>query len=167
MNKIDLLIIIPARISSKGIKEKNIRKINKHPLIAYSIEAAKRFKSKSKLIHCSTESEKIRNICKKYGLKVNFLRPKNISKDSSRDLDFVNHTLLKFYKEEKLFKFGLILRPTSPVRTIQTLERAYKVFKKNKLMDSMRAITPSYSSPYKTWFIKKNLLSPVIKSKLF
>ena len=33
--------IVPARSGSKGVKDKNIRLLNGHPMIAYSIVAAK------------------------------------------------------------------------------------------------------------------------------
>ena len=61
---VNLLIIIPARKSSKGILNKNIRLLKKHPLISYSIEAAKRIIEKSKIIHISTDSNKILRISK-------------------------------------------------------------------------------------------------------
>lgn len=37
------LIVIPARGGSKGIPRKNLRQMNGKPLIAYSIENAKRY----------------------------------------------------------------------------------------------------------------------------
>ena len=112
---------------------------------------------------CSTDSNKIKNVALKYGASVPFLRPKIISKDNSRDIEFVNHSLKNFYNKQISFKHGLILRPTSPIRKISNINLAYKKFKKNKKLDSMRAITDSYSNPFKSWFIKKNILTNIIK----
>ena len=55
MEKKQLLIIIPARSESKSLKNKNIKKLGKHPLISYSIEAAKNINEKDKIIHLSTD----------------------------------------------------------------------------------------------------------------
>ena len=74
------LLIIPARIGSKRIKNKNIKKFYGKPIIKYSIETA----IKSKLfddIHVSTDSLKVIKIIKKYPININFLRPKKLSGD--------------------------------------------------------------------------------------
>ena len=63
------LLIIPARLGSKRIKEKNIKKFFGKPIIYYSIELALKSGLFSK-IHVSTESKKIKNIVEKFGLKI-------------------------------------------------------------------------------------------------
>ncbi len=165
MLKSEILIIIPARSGSKGIKNKNIIKINKKPLIYYTIKIAKNFGSKKKIIFCSTDSVKIKKICHKFGLKIPFLRPKKISSDNSRDLEYVNHALYNFKKKGNLFKYGLILRPTSPKRDIKVLHKAFRKFKNNNY-DSMRSIIEAPYPVYKLWFLKKDLLKSVIKSNI-
>ena len=132
MEKKNLLIIIPARSGSKGLKNKNILKLNSKPLISYSISIAKKIKEKSKVIFCSTDSKKIKNIIERYKIDVPFLRPKKISKDLSTDITFVNHTLKEFSKKKIFFNIGLILRPTSPFRNIKNIEKGYSIFKKKK-----------------------------------
>ena len=92
----NLLIIIPARKNSKVIKNKNLIQINKKPLIFYSIKAAKLIKERSKVIFCSTDFKKIKNMALSFGAEVPFLRPKNISTDLSRDIMCVNHALQKY-----------------------------------------------------------------------
>ena len=76
----EILAIIPARKGSKGIKNKNIIPLCNHPLIAYSIAAAKKSKDITRVI-CSTNSKNISNIAIKYGAEVPFYRPENLSKD--------------------------------------------------------------------------------------
>jgi len=165
MIKFELLIIIPARSGSKGIKNKNIIKINKKPLIYYTIKTAKNFNSKKKIIFCSTDSNKIKKVCKKYGLSIPFLRPKKISKDYSRDIEYVNHSLSEFYKLKNLFKYGLILRPTSPKRDLRVLKKAFNKFKMINC-DSMRSVIESPYPVHKLWFLKKDLLKSVIKTNI-
>ena len=59
-----ILSIILARGGSKGIKDKNIKKLGKLPLIAWTIKEA--LKSKKNLtVYLSTDSKKIANIGKR------------------------------------------------------------------------------------------------------
>ena len=167
MNEKKLIIIIPAREGSQGIKNKNITPLKGKPLVFYSFELAKKIKEKNKIIFCSTDSKKIKKIAIKAKINTSFLRPKKISNNHTRDLDFVNHALTNFYKKGFIFKYGLILRPTSPIRNINYINDAYEIFKKNKNLDSMRAIIEASKTPFKMWYEKKNMINPVIiKSKI-
>ncbi len=166
MNKKELIIIIPSRSGSKGIKNKNIIKINNKPLLYYSIKTALKFKCKNKVVFCSTDSKKIAQISESFKVKVPFLRPKNISGDLSLDIEYVNHALKKFSENKTIFKFGLILRPTSPKRNLSILQMAYNRFKKSNY-DSLRSIIESPYPVYKQWFIEKKTLKSVIKSNIY
>ena len=86
--KIDCLI--PARGSSKSIKNKNIIELADHPLIAYSIAAAKLSKYIDDIV-VTTDSEEIASISRGYGASVPFLRPSGISQDDSLDIEFFMH----------------------------------------------------------------------------
>lgn len=159
----DLLIIIPARKGSKGLINKNIKLLKKHPLISYSIEAAKRIKVINKIIHLSTDSIKILKISKKYYDFDNILRPKDISKNNSIDLDFLNHTLKLYNKKKIYFKNCLILRPTNPIRRIDTLNNVYNKFLISNA-DSLKSIYKTEKTPFKMWTLnKEQLLKNVCK----
>jgi CMP-N,N'-diacetyllegionaminic acid synthase len=166
MYKKNLLVIIPARSGSKGLKNKNIRELNSKPLLYYPISTAKKIREKEKIIFCSTNSLLIKKIAEKYKIKVPFLRPENISKDMSTDITFVNHTLKEFAKQKTFFKIGLILRPTSPIRNIKNIEKGYNIFKKNKAT-SMRAICLAPATPYRMWKLKKGFIEPLLKTNLY
>ena len=157
-----LLVVIPARAKSKSIKNKNIIKINKIALIEYTFKHSKQIREKSKIIHCSTDSIKIQKIAKSYKIKTVPLRPKNISGDLSRDLDFINHTLNVYSKQNIYFKYGLILRPTNPIRKVKNLNKSYARFKNDRFSDSMKSIFPSRKTPYKTWIKKVKYIKPVV-----
>ena len=73
--KKNILGVTLARGGSKGIKDKNLTKINGKPLIYYSIKEAKKSKQITNYI-ISTDSKKIKKIAEKYGANVLFLRPK-------------------------------------------------------------------------------------------
>ena len=80
----NILTVIPARGDSKSIKNNNIKLLFGKPLIYYSISIAKRSKLINRII-VSSDSKKIINIAKKYGAETPFVRPKELSKDNSKD----------------------------------------------------------------------------------
>lgn len=166
MFKKNLLILIPAKSRSTSIKNKNLVKLFNKPLIYYTINFAKKIKIKDKLIFCSTDSKKIKKIADQYGLDTPFLRPKKYCKDTSRDVEVVNHTLIQFYKKKITFNYGLLLRPTSPLRKHNDIIKAFSILKRNKKATSIRAVIKSKNNPFKTWTIGKNFLKPILKSKI-
>ena len=81
----------------KGIKDKNLRKLNQKPLIYYPIKAALKSKVCDE-IFVSTDSIKIANVAKKYGASVPFLRNKKFSKSLTSTEATLRHSLLEFEK---------------------------------------------------------------------
>jgi CMP-N,N'-diacetyllegionaminic acid synthase len=163
-NKVRTLAIIPCRSGSKGIKNKNIKKIFKKHLIYYSIKFAQNCNFIDKVI-ISTDSKKYQSIGKAYGLYTSFLRPKKISGDFSLDIDFVRHSLKMLKKENFVPEFIILLRPTSPIRKIKELKQCLNILKKNKKFSSIRSITRINKSLYKTWYYQSgNKINPVLKN---
>jgi CMP-N,N'-diacetyllegionaminic acid synthase len=155
-----ILAIIPARGGSKSIPGKNIRPLLGKPLIAYSIEEAKKSKYIDKVI-VSTDYPEIAEIGKKYGAEVPFLRPKEISGDKALDIDFYIHAL-DFLKEKENYEPELVLRlaPTSPLRTAESIDEGIETILNNPELDSVRSITEAPKHPYKMYTIsedKKNI----------
>lgn len=144
---------IPARSGSKRIPGKNIKLLNGHPLIAYSIATALRSGIFEEVI-VATDSEEIAQIAKKYGASVPTLRPLEISGSQSSDIEWVlfmlNHLL---DKQEKQYDVFSILRPTSPLRTEDTIRRAWHSFIENTEADSLRAIEKCTQHPGKMWVL--------------
>jgi CMP-N-acetylneuraminic acid synthetase len=85
-----IVAIIPARGGSKSVPKKNIRLIYGHPMIAYSIAAAKLSKQTQRTI-VSTDSEEIAEISRRYGAEVPFMRPAEFAQDNSRE---ARHTMV-------------------------------------------------------------------------
>ena len=79
-----ILCVILARGGSKSIPKKNIFEICGHPLISYSIEAAKNSKLISKIV-VSTDDDEIAKISRRYGAYTPFKRSKLLS--PNRELD--------------------------------------------------------------------------------
>jgi len=128
------LIIIPARGGSKGIKNKNIVNICGKPLIYYTINPTLKTKEGGLLyaVIVSTDSQKIADISKKLGADVPFLRPKNISGDKSKSIDFMLHAINYFENKGIHYDYIVLLQPTSPLRIHEDIEEAIDLFLKNK-----------------------------------
>lgn len=159
------LCIIPARSGSKGIKNKNIKKLNGIPLIGWTIKDCLKIKNFDKII-VSTDSIKYAKIAKSFGAEVPFLRSKKNSKDRSEDIDFLKEILV-FYKKKNLFYDYLVhMRPTTPLRKVGTMKKIINFFEKNsKNYDSLRSVQKMQESSYKSFIIKnKNNLAPIFKS---
>ncbi len=143
MKKYNVLGVILARSGSKGIKKKNIKLINGHPLISYSIYAGIKSKYITKLI-VSTDSNKISSIAKKYGAEVPFLRPKKLAGDNVPSKAALKYSVLKaenFYK--KKFDYIVELPAVAPCRTNHDVDKALKKLFTNKY-DSVISFTRVY-----------------------
>lgn len=120
-----ILAVIPARGGSKGIPRKNIRPIAGKPLIAWSIEAAKKSKYVDKIV-VSTEDKEIAEVAKKYDAEV-IVRPKELSGDSVEMLPVLQHVLTKVNAN-----IVVLLQPTSPIREDDLIDRCIDEFRKTK-----------------------------------
>lgn len=158
-----ILAVIPARSGSKGLKNKNIKLINGYPLLYYSIKAAQKSKKINKII-CSTDSKLISKIAIKYGAEVPFLRPKNISGDLSTDIQLLRHVIKKIRKN---FKPDLVvfLRPTSPLRPTNLIDKMILKINKFPNADSIRTVCRSNHNPIKAWKSDKKYILPLVKLK--
>lgn len=158
----EILCIIPARSGSKGIPDKNIKIFKGKPLIAWSIEQAKKSKYNMKII-VSTDSFEYAEISKKYGAEVPFIRPKEISQDLSTDYEFINHALEYLnFNENYIPDLILQLRPTQPCRKVSDIDKCLDIFiSKIDEYDSLRTVIPFEKSPFKMYTISNNKLNPL------
>lgn len=145
----DVLCIIPARGGSKGVPGKNIRLVDGHPLIAYTIVVAKSVCGIDRVI-VSTDSEKIVSEAKKYGAEVPFLRPAILAQDQSTDLEYVMHAL-DWFKENESWEPSYVvqLRPTTPFRDPKNVTDALQALKKNTEATSLRSAHELTEPPQK------------------
>jgi len=150
---LSILCFIPARAGSKGIKNKNLFKINSKPLIYYTIKFAQ--KIKNNFIFVSTDSAKILKYTNKLNLNNNYIRPKRLSGDSSLVIDALIDSLNWLKKKGKIFNIVILLQPTNPVRNIIEFNKALAIFKKKKL-DSLVSVTRMREHPYECIEIKKD-----------
>ncbi|WP_219995537.1 cytidylyltransferase domain-containing protein [Cylindrospermopsis raciborskii] len=77
-----VLAITPARGGSKGIPRKNITQVGGKPLIAWTIEEAKKSRYIDRLILSSEDDETI-EVAKTWGCEVPFKRPIELAQDDT------------------------------------------------------------------------------------
>ena len=147
-----IIALIPARQGSERIKNKNIAKISNHPLIAYTISAAKKTNLFSNIV-VSTNSIMYSKIAKKYGAEVPFLRPKQFCTDKSLDQAYLKHCYDWFLKKKYKIDIFVNLRPTTPFREHKVVIKAIETFLRKKL-SSLRSAHLASETPFK-WF-KRN-----------
>ena len=157
----DVIAIIPARSGSKGVADKNIKLLAGQPLIAYSIAAARLASSINRII-VSTDSKEYADIAREYGAEVPFLRPDEISSDTSTDYDFVRH-LLDWVKENEGYqpKYLVHLRPTTPLREPRYIDAAIQQMKQHDSATALRSVHEMSESTYKTFEIETGFLKCV------
>ena len=150
-----ILSIIVARSGSKGIKNKNMVKINDKPLIFYSLKILKNIK-KLTYPFVSTDSTKIISYCNKFGFNEGYIRPKKLYKDKSKIIDIIMDALKWIDKnKKKSFDAVALLQPTSPLRNNKEIIKAINLFKK-KNYDSLVMASKMYQHPYECLELKKN-----------
>lgn len=130
-----LLAIIPARGGSKGIPRKNIRPLCGRPLIAYSIDAAKKATSVDRVI-VSTEDDEIAAIGRALGAEVR-LRPAALAADDTPTLAVLAHVVGELAGEGYRPDAVLTLQPTSPLRTARHIDEAAALFAADAQADSL------------------------------
>ena len=123
----NVVALIPARIGSKRIPKKNIKILSDKPLIAWTIEAAKKSKYIDKIV-VSTDDAEIAKISKKYGAEIPFIRPSEISGDDTQSIDVVIHALSNLPK----FNWLMFLQPTSPLRLANDIDNIFEFCKNYK-----------------------------------
>ena len=151
----EILAIIPARGESKRIPEKNIRTFHGKPLIAWTIEAAR----KSKLItriFVNTDNKKIASIAKQHGAEIPFLRPRKLAIDSMGIEPVLVHAFEWLKTNENYEPQAIILlMPTNPLKLPQHLDQMITTFK-NKKVDSLVTVSEALGNNNPHWILKKN-----------
>lgn len=147
--------LIPARGGSVRVPGKNMLPLAGHPLIAYSIAAA-RDSDVFTVVIVSTDSDEIAAIAERYGATV-VVRPAELATATSPDVDWVVDVMRD--RDEDAFS---ILRPTSPFRTAETIRRAWAQFEATDA-DSIRAVELVKQHPGKMWLVEGDTMRPLLE----
>lgn len=155
--------LILARGGSKGLPGKNIRRLAGHPLIAWSVAAARASGTVDRVL-CSTDSEEIAAVARDYGAETPFLRPAELASDGATDLDVFAHALGWLDENKMTPEFLVQLRPTTPFRDPAWIDAAIAQMRADPEITCARSVTPAEPTPYKMWSLAPGgtRLSPLL-----
>ena len=153
--------LIPARQGSKRVPGKNVRVLDGHPMLAYTIVPAIQCGVFDSVI-VSTDSEEIADVARHYGAEVPFLRPAEFAGDTSPDIEWLEHMLIELRRQGRTWDAFSLLRPTSPFRTVDTIRRAWARFSTQEGVDSLRAVEKCAQHPGKMWVVRGDRMFPLL-----
>lgn len=141
--KNSVLAVIPARGGSKGLPGKNLRQLHGKPLIAWTIEAARRATCVERLILSSDDPEII-GVSRDLGCEVPFQRPLELATDEALLSDTLTHALTAF---DHGCEYLAVLQPTSPLRRSEDIDGCVNRCIEMEAMTCL-SVTISPKSPY-------------------
>jgi CMP-N,N'-diacetyllegionaminic acid synthase len=154
--------LIPARAGSERVPGKNVAPLAGHPLLAYSIAAAREADVFDDVV-VSTDSGEIAEVAARYGAEIPGLRPVEIAGSTSPDIEWVLHVRDVLAAAGRTYELFSILRPTSPFRTGATIRRAWdQLLALGDLADSIRAVQRVREHPGKMWLVDGELMRPLL-----
>jgi len=156
-----ILAVIPARGGSKGVPRKNIRDLAGKPLIAWTIESAKKSKYIDQLV-LSSEDPEIIAVAKSYGCEVPFKRPVELSQDDTPGIEVV----LDAVHRCPGYKHVMLLQPTSPFRTHKHIDSFIEEFNKKKINGFVSVTTPDKHPMWAFKMDEQGSLVPFFKDNI-
>ena len=153
------IALIPARSGSERVKDKNIRPLAGHPLLAYAIATARQAGIFDRVV-CSTDSGKIAEVAQRYGADIPFLRPSELATSTSPDIEWLTYTLEQLGEHYDLFA---IVRATNPFRGPDVLQRGLQQLLATPEADSIRAVELVKQHPGKMWVVDGKVMRPLLE----
>lgn len=148
-----ILVIIPARGGSKGIPHKNIKPLNAKPLIHYTIDEAREIVGDEDICVSTDDLEIIKSV-EGYGLKVPFIRPKELATDTAGTYEVLVHALDFYEKQDRHYDAVLLLQNTSPFRRTEQIKEALALYNDN--IDMVVSVKECAANPYYCVFEEDN-----------
>jgi CMP-N-acetylneuraminic acid synthetase len=127
----NILGLIPARGGSKSIPQKNITPLAGRPLIAYSIQAALESTTLNRVV-VSTDDDEIRDVSRKLGAEVPFMRPESISGDEAPAQSVIKHAVGYLERcDNWKVDYVVYLQPTSPFRNSHHIDQGVRLIEES------------------------------------
>jgi len=147
--KKNILAIVCARGGSKGIPFKNIKKLNKKPLIYWCLKTLTKIREINRLI-VSTDDDKIKKEVRKFFPKIEILdRPKNLADDKATLTEVVKYVSKSVCKENYQPDLVLQVAPTCPFIKISTVKKIIKTLVSNKSNCAVTLKRIEHEHPYR------------------
>jgi CMP-N-acetylneuraminic acid synthetase len=153
-----VIALIPARAGSERVPGKNVRRLARHPLLAYAVATARQARIFDRVV-CSTDSTEIAEVARRYGAEVPFLRPAEYATSTSPDIEWITDTLDRLDERYDLFA---IVRATNPFRGPDAFRRGLEQLLATPEADSIRAVERVKQHPGKMWLLEGKTMRPLL-----
>jgi CMP-N,N'-diacetyllegionaminic acid synthase len=159
-----VLAVITARGGSKALPRKNVLPLGGKPLIAWTIEAARKAKRLDRVI-LSTDNDEIADIGRQFRCDVPFMRPAEFATDTSHHPDVMIHAA-KFMEESLKEPYDIImcLQPTVPFRKSEHIDDAIEAFFSSKA-ESLISLKPQEYPPWWMFSLEDSRIRPAFDYK--
>lgn len=155
------IAFIPARQGSERVLNKNVKLLNNHPLLSYTVKAAIHSDLFDQVV-IITDSQYYADVAVDYGAFCPGMRPGYTATPTSPDFDWLEWVCEAMSIAESCDLFS-ILRPTSPLRSPADIKSAFDLFEKNSAWcDSVRAMKKVQEHPGKMWSLSGNFACPIM-----
>lgn len=155
-----ILAIITARGGSKRIPGKNIRPLGGLPLVVWSIDIVKGVSEVCDTL-VTTDDSAIAETARTAGALAPWLRPEQLASDTSTSVDACLHAL-EWYEQEKGDVDGmLLLQPTSPFRSRESVFHGIDLFRANQHRPVV-GVSPADSHPLWCFKIAGDGMQPFV-----
>jgi len=122
-----ILVVVPARGGSKGIKLKNLRPVLGVPMVARVGHVVGQLDNIDRAV-VSTDHEEIARVAEGSGLAAPFRRPEMLSADRIGDLEVLTNALEEMERIDGVaYDVVVMLQPTSPLRRPDDVTRTVEM----------------------------------------
>lgn len=147
--QLKVLGIVGIRSGSKGVPNKNIRELSGKPLVGWILDTAQRTESINRLV-VSTDSEQYAEIARACGAEVPYLRPSELARDKSSEIDYVRH-MLDWLDKNEGYRPDIVVRmmATVPLQEPEDIDAVVQLLKADPVADSAVVIAEARQHPLK------------------
>ena len=159
----EILALLTAR-GNNTLKDKNILKINRSPILSYPCKEAKKVKE-IKNFFVSSEDNKILDVAAKYGFR-KILRPKKLAQANSQHIDTLIHAIAYLKNQNVKPDIILVLLGNAPIIKHNWIKKSINILKKDKTISSVVPVLKDNDhNPYRCKRIDNGYLKNFFKYK--
>lgn len=159
----EILALLTAR-GNNTLKDKNILKINRSPILSYPCKEAKKVKE-IKNFFVSSEDSKILDVAANYGFR-KILRPKKLAQANSQHIDTLIHAIKHLKNQNIKPDIILVLLGNAPIIKHNWIKKSINILKKDKTISSVVPVLKDNDhNPYRCKRIENGYLKNFFKHK--
>jgi len=150
LDNMRVIAVVPARGGSKSVPGKNIKHLGGKPLLAWSIEVARRVQAVDRVI-VSTDDTLIGDSASRHGAEV-YMRPPHLATDDALVIDAIRDLYRRLLEEGEPADVMVLLEPTCPFRSRQDVTECLDLIRSG--YDSVATFKDAELNPHRAWKIE-------------